>query len=690
MPNPTPRYHRRRTALLASCAALAVAGTALAGTALAGAPDGAPAERDPVALPAAWPAEADGFASLDALGQDGTYGGRDGETVTVTTEEELRQYATAEEPYTIQVDGAIEYANTGDEIPVASDKTIVGVGTSGEIVVGGFFLGEGTHNVILRNLTIRDTYDGDWEGKTHDWDAIQMDGAHHVWIDHNHLTRMADGLIDSRKDTTYLTVSWNHLSEHNKAFGIGWTENVTAEITIHHNWIEETGQRNPSADNIARAHLYNNYLLDDPAGDITMSYGNYARGATQMVLENGYFENVRDPYYPDPDAQLVERGSVLDGTSGRAETQGSAFDPSEFYDYALDPAEDVPALLRQGTGPQADVAAATVAATGTADAEVAADADLVVSPDGSGDHTSVADAVNAVPAGNDAPFTIAIEPGVYRETVKVPSDRPHLRLVGTGGDPGQATIVYDNSAGTERPDGGNYGTSGSATVTVEADDFQATNLTFANDFDEAANADQEGHQAVALRTAADQVVLRNIVADGDQDTLLLDTASKGTVGRVLVTDSTVRGNVDFVFGRATAVVQSSEIEVTRRADGSSGGYVAAPSTAADHHGFLFVDSTVSGDVEDGSYRLGRPWYAGGDASLHPQAVFRDSTLDAAVADAPWTDMGGFPWTGARLAEYHNSGDGAGRPGADRPQLSDEEAERHTPEAWFGDWTPAAG
>ena len=66
---------------------------------------------------------------------------------------------------------------------------------------------------------------------------------------------MNDGLIDSRKDTTNLTVSWNVIAEGNKFFGIGWTTNVTARITIHHNWIHDTNQRNPSTDNVAYAHL---------------------------------------------------------------------------------------------------------------------------------------------------------------------------------------------------------------------------------------------------------------------------------------------------------------------------------------------------------------------------------------------------------------------------------------------------
>ena len=65
-------------------------------------------------------------------------------------------------------------------------------------------------------------------------------------------------------------------------------------MTIHHNWIHDTNQRNPSTDNVAYAHLYNNYLQN-----VTVVRQLLPRGATKMVLENSYFENVKDPYYPD-------------------------------------------------------------------------------------------------------------------------------------------------------------------------------------------------------------------------------------------------------------------------------------------------------------------------------------------------------------------------------------------------------
>lgn len=296
------------------------------------------------------PLALEGFATLSADGQNGTYGGRDGETVTVTNQDDLNTYATAGAPYTIRVQGSITVSPKGTEIRVSSDKTIIGVGDSGQIVEGGFFLAEGVHNVILRNLTIRDTYvDGDPDGKTQDFDGVQMDTAHHVWIDHCHLAHHGDGLIDSRKDTTYLTVSWNILSDHNKAFGIGWTDNVTAQMTIHHNWLRDTNQRNPSVDNVLRAHLYNNFLQR------ISSYGNYARGGTNMVLENSVFEDVNDPHFGD-DGSLVATGNIYRNTTGEQETFGSAFfNPRDFYDYTLDPASDVERIVSECAGPRPEL-----------------------------------------------------------------------------------------------------------------------------------------------------------------------------------------------------------------------------------------------------------------------------------------------------------------------------------------------
>ncbi|MFI0091126.1 pectinesterase family protein [Streptomyces bobili] len=687
-----PRHRRRRTAVAVGVPlALTAAGTFAYGTDLGLFGADAQASASAATAAPAWAtATADGFASVDALGQKGTYGGRDGKTVTVKTLADLEKYATAAEPYVIVVAATINMNPVGKEIKVASDKTIVGAGTSGQIVGGGFFLGTGVHNVIIRNLTIRDAYQGIWNDKDHDFDAIQMDGAHHVWIDHNDLRHMADGLIDSRKDTTYLTVSWNKLSQENKAFGIGWTENVTADITIHHNWIRETEQRNPSTDNVAHAHLYNNFLEDVAGTEIKSSYGNYSRGRTNMILENSYFQGLTNPVIRDATATLVQRGNVLSGTTGRNESggTGAAWDPKKYYTYTLDKAADVPALLKAGVGPRGSIG--TTAAT-TATTKAAAATTLTVAADGSGQYRTVQAAVNAVPANNPSRVVISVKPGTYRELVKVPSNKPHVTIQGSGASRKDTTIVYNNASGTPKPDGsGTYGTGGSATVAVEADDFQARNLTVSNDFDEGAHQDIAG-QAVALRTAADKVFLDGVIVSGDQDTLLVDTASKDKLGRVYMTNSYVVGNVDFIFGRATAVIDKSVITLKKRWNGTSAGYVTAPSTVAGRKGILIANSTVNGDVSDRTFYLGRPWHAGGDAALDPQTTVRNTTLSAAIRTTPWTDMSGFSWKDDRFAEYMNKGAGAatGSTSTDRPLLTDAQAANQEVADWLGDWTPSA-
>ncbi|WP_327183798.1 pectinesterase family protein [Streptomyces sp. NBC_01334] len=685
--------HRRRSAAVAIGVPLALtaAGTLAYGTDLGlfGADAQARASAATAATPAWATATADGFASVNALGQNGTYGGRDGKTVTVKTLADLEKYATAAEPYVIVVAATITMDPVGKEIKVRSDKTIVGSGTAGHIVGGGFFLGQGVHNVIIRNLTIRDAYQGVWNDKEHDYDGIQMDGAHHVWIDHNDIRHMADGLIDSRKDTTYLTVSWNKLSQENKAFGIGWTDNVTADITIHHNWIRETEQRNPSTDNVAHAHLYNNFLEDVAGTDIKSSYGNYSRGGTNMVLENSYFQGLTNPVVRDAGATLVQRGNVFSGTTGKNESggTGAAWDPKTYYAYTLDKAADVPALLKSGAGPRSSIGAS--ASTTTATTKAAAATTLTVAKDGSGQYTTVQAAVNAVPANNPARVVIAVKPGTYRELVKVPSNKPHVTIQGTGGSRKDTTIVYDNASGTPKPDGsGTYGTGGSATVAVDADDFQARNLTISNDFDEAAHQDI-ANQAVALRTSADKVFLDSVIVSGDQDTLLVDTAAKEKLGRVYITNSYVIGNTDFIFGRATAVIDKSVITLKKRWNGTSAGYVTAPSTAAGRKGILIANSTVNGDVSDRSFFLGRNWHAGGDATLDPQTTVRNTSLSAAIKTTPWSDMGGFSWKDDRFAEYKNTGAGSGAASSDRPLLTDAQAAAQEVADWLGDWTPTA-
>lgn len=123
---------------------------------------------------------ATGFASLNG----GTTGGKGGRIVTVTTHADLVKYAAMDEPLIIRIDGVLTSEPKGFEVPIKSNKTIIGVGRNGAVVGGGFGI-KNQKNIILRNLEIRDTYiPEDYNGKSEDWDGIQVDTGVNIWIDH--------------------------------------------------------------------------------------------------------------------------------------------------------------------------------------------------------------------------------------------------------------------------------------------------------------------------------------------------------------------------------------------------------------------------------------------------------------------------------------------------------------------------
>ncbi|MGF0116789.1 pectinesterase family protein [Promicromonospora sp. Marseille-Q5078] len=319
---------------------------------------------------------------------------------------------------------------------------------------------------------------------------------------------------------------------------------------------------------------------------------------------------------------------------------------------------------------------------------------IVVATDGSGDAATIQEAVDLAPAGSTERVEIVIRPGTYHGRVDVGADRTNLAFLGSTGDPEDVIITDDRAAGTVKPDGSTWGTTGSATVTISGAGFSASAVTFENAFDEAAHPELSGHQAVAVKTRADRVVFDQVRFLGNQDTLYLDTPAADVPSRVYVTRSYVEGDVDFIFGRATAVIEDSTIKALWR-DSDPDGYVFAPSTSsAFSHGFLATGCRFVTTADDGSYFLGRPWHPSSNPDTDPRVVVRDSWLGAHVkGDDPWTTMSGFDWYEGSNAEYRNVGPGAahgGQPNPERPQLSREEARAHTASAYLsGDdgWAP---
>lgn len=286
-----------------------------------------------------------GFATVNALGFNGTTGGCGGPTVTVTTAAELADYGGRAGPYIIRVSGTISF---DDMITVVANKTIVGVGSTAQITGGGLQLGSTTrpgNNVIIRNLRFTDASD----------DSVSVtNSAHHVWIDHNEFGPGFDGSVDIKRQSTYVTVSWNWFRGTDKTALLGHSDSYPQDVgflkvTYHHNYFDASTQRHPRARFGDPVHVFNNYYR---------SNGLYGIASTEnagVLAEGNYFENVRFPCYSaggyaeSGPGRLVERNNVF-VDSGVCETGGTVADPRAWYSYTVDSPSSVPAAVTAGAG----------------------------------------------------------------------------------------------------------------------------------------------------------------------------------------------------------------------------------------------------------------------------------------------------------------------------------------------------
>jgi pectinesterase len=309
------------------------------------------------------------------------------------------------------------------------------------------------------------------------------------------------------------------------------------------------------------------------------------------------------------------------------------------------------------------LAVATFAAGGVVVAAAAQAATAItVAADGTGTVKTVQAAVDLVPANNTSTATITIKKGTYTGRVVVPSNKPNIVFVGATGTAADVVLTASRPQSTD-------GSDGSATVLLQSKDIEMRHLTIRNDYNESANG---ASQALALYVKADRQRFRNVRVIGDQDTLLVH----GTV-RAYFYSSYIEGDVDFIYGSGTSVFDNCEIFSSTR-NSSNNGYVTASATPGSRtYGILITKSRLTSDGAAGTVYLGRPWHPGGDTTAKPQVLIRDSVLGAHIRTAqPWTDMSGFSWKDARLAEYHNSGAGA-TVNSNRPQMSDATAANYT-------------
>ncbi|MDH2430602.1 pectate lyase [Sphaerisporangium sp. TRM90804] len=298
-----------------------------------------------------------GFATVNALGQNGTTGGAGGPVVTVSTTAQFLDYISRPGPYVIRVSGRITLPTGSSDgmHDVTSDKTIVGVGSGSGLVGGGLNIGlpvdddvtsppaNAVHNVIIRNLSL--------SGASDDLINVQM-FSHHVWIDHNDFSDGDDGAVDIKRGSDFVTVSWNRFHDHDKTLLLSHDEDAGPQdigrlrVSYHHNFFDASDQRHPRVRFAELVHVYNNYYRDN-------SYGIASTYDAGVLVEGNYFYSVNNPgrvEFSGDLGRLVQRDNILVDCNHPIQTRGSVTEPRAYYSYSADPASSVPAIVPAGAG----------------------------------------------------------------------------------------------------------------------------------------------------------------------------------------------------------------------------------------------------------------------------------------------------------------------------------------------------
>ncbi|RWW46272.1 hypothetical protein BHE74_00047809 [Ensete ventricosum] len=258
---------------------------------------------------------------------------------------------------------------------------------------------------------------------------------------------------------------------------------------------------------------------------------------------------------------------------------------------------------------------------------------VTVAPDGTGNFTTVAEAVAWAPSYYDDRTIILVRAGVYEENVEIPGDKTNIVLIGDGR---HVTVIRGH-----RSVGDGWTTFASATV--------GEIICYPN------VAGPAKGQAVALRVNADLVALYRCAIDGHQDTLYVHSF------RQFYRECDIFGTVDFILGNAAVVFQGCNIVAKRPASGQYNVITAQSrddpnedtSIVIQNCTILASDELASGNQVEVKTFLGRPW------AIYSTTVYMESYMDGLVDPAGWVE-----WSGDQgldtlyYGEYMNSGPGS--------------------------------
>ncbi|URD79606.1 pectinesterase [Musa troglodytarum] len=265
---------------------------------------------------------------------------------------------------------------------------------------------------------------------------------------------------------------------------------------------------------------------------------------------------------------------------------------------------------------------------------------LIVAQDGSGNFTTISDAVAAAPNKSETRFVIYIKAGAYFENVEVGKSKTNLMFMGDGIG---KTVV---KASRNVVDG--WTTFRSATVAIVGNGFLMRDMTIEN------SAGPSKHQAVALRVGADLSAFYRCSFVGYQDTLYAHSL------RQFYRECDVYGTIDFIFGNAGVVFQNCNLFARKPLSNQKNIFTAQGREDPNQNTGISIQNckvTAASDLapvqSNFSTYLGRPWKA------YSRTVYMQSLLDSLINPAGWLEWDGdFALSTLYYAEYMNRGPGS--------------------------------
>lgn len=264
--------------------------------------------------------------------------------------------------------------------------------------------------------------------------------------------------------------------------------------------------------------------------------------------------------------------------------------------------------------------------------------DAIVAPDGSGDYTSVQEAINKAPENQTKPWLIFVRKGVYNGVLRIPSSKPYIHLIGEDVD---STVIQEKICCDFLVDGGYTGSRDPEFVAqwkayvdqfatgrvknsqgqdpmayIDAKNFYSENITYNNRW---GSEDRDYPQALAIRCLKDRTAFYHCRALSYQDTW---RTPDGDGSRQYIKDCYIEGNVDFIYGDGDAFFENCQINIIKNHKPTEeAGWIVAPSHSGTTWGYVFKDCRLTSEVAGDSIYLGRAWIAS------PKTVFINLELD---------------------------------------------------------------